>query len=247
MSHKRIIADRLPYRLLNQQIKQAVQQGFQRIDVEKVNGQRYIAIGLKDGVKIRIHGTPGNDLAAFVNGAEVTVYGNAQDCICNTMNSGKIVIHGHAGDLVGYAMRGGQVFIRDDVGYRVGIHMKAYKNQIPMIAVGGKALDFFGEYMAGGILVLLGLNLRKGDTIVGDYTGTGMHGGVIYVRNEVPMHNLGKEVRVEPTDDNDRSLLKKHLKLFAKEFNYELREIMDAEFSKLVPVNSRPYGGKYAY
>jgi glutamate synthase domain-containing protein 3 len=75
------------------------------------------------------------------------------------MDEGKIVIHGHAGDIAGYSMRGGSIFIRDDVGYRVGIHMKEYQDKVPAIVVGGTAQDFLGEYMAGGVLVVLGLTL----------------------------------------------------------------------------------------
>ena len=32
--------------------------------------------------------------------------------------------------------------------------------------------DFFGEYMAGGIMILLGMNGKS--PLVGDYVGTGM-------------------------------------------------------------------------
>ena len=32
--------------------------------------------------------------------------------------------------------------------------------------------------------------------MVGSYVGTGMHGGVMYLRGEVAEHQLGKEVRV---------------------------------------------------
>ena len=81
-------------------------------------------------------------------------------------------------------MRGGKLYIEGNVGYRVGIHMKSYKEQFPVMIIGGRAEDFFGEYMAGGILVLLGLNAGADDSsIVGNYIGTGMHGGVIYLRD----------------------------------------------------------------
>ena len=54
-------------------------------------------------------------------------------------------------------MRGGRVHILKDVGYRVGIHMKSYNDNKPVLVAGGNAGDFFGEYMAGGVLILLGM------------------------------------------------------------------------------------------
>jgi len=77
--------------------------------------------------------------------------------------------------VLGYGMRGGKVFIKGDVGYRVGIHMKAYENLVPIMVCGGKSRDFFGEYMAGGLLVLLGMNSQFDGPLVGGYVGTGMH------------------------------------------------------------------------
>jgi len=111
-------------------------------------------------VEIEIFGTPGNDLGAFTDGHRITVRGNTQDGCGNTMNEGEIVIHGHAGDITSLSARGGSVFIRYDVGYRAGIHIKGYQDKKSMLIIGGSAQDFLGEYMAGGVLVLLGLNLE---------------------------------------------------------------------------------------
>ena len=63
--------------------------------------------------------------------------------------------------------------------------MKAYEGTGPAVVCGGKARDFFGEYMAGGLLVLLGMSSRVDGPIVGGHLGAGMHGGEIYVRGEV--------------------------------------------------------------
>jgi len=59
--------------------------------------------------------------------------------------------------------------------------MKQYKEKKPVIVIGGTAGSFLGEYLAGGIIIVLGLNSE--DTVpVGDFCGTGMHGGKIYLR-----------------------------------------------------------------
>ena len=78
-----------------------------RSSSRNVVGQRYIATDLDRPVELEIHGTPGNDLAAFMNGQTVVVHGNAQDGVGNTMNAGEVVVHGHAGDILGMSMRGG--------------------------------------------------------------------------------------------------------------------------------------------
>lgn len=113
---------------------------------------------------------------AMLNGPwAIIVKSNTQDCVGNTMNDGKVVVHGNAGDVLGYGMRGGRLFIKGDVGYRVGIHMKAYMDKNPVLIAGGFARDFLGEYMAGGLLIVLGLN--RHNPVVGKFIGTGTHGG----------------------------------------------------------------------
>ncbi|MEK6576044.1 MAG: hypothetical protein AABZ05_00475, partial [Nitrospirota bacterium] len=152
---KVINAKGLHFRHLNQMVRDAILEGDKEILLKNVNGQYYIANGLRgDDIRITVEGVPGNDLCAFMDGPTVIVKANGQDNIGNTMNDGKIIVHGHAGDVLGYAMRGGKLFIKDDVGYRVGIHMKGFMDKIPVIVIGGTARDFLGEYMAGGILIL---------------------------------------------------------------------------------------------
>jgi len=198
-------------------------------------------------MRIKIQGTAGNDMAAFMDGPIMEVFGNAQDGIGNTMNAGKIIIHGHGGDIVGHSMRGGKIFIREDVGYRVGIHMKAYQNLYPVIIIGGCAQDFLGEYMAGGLVIVLGLNNNGSRPIVGNYCGTGMHGGSIYIRGEVQDFQLGKEVKVFEVNEEDQKNLKMYLSEYAKDFSLDLDEIFKKSFYKLIPFSHRPYGKLYAY
>ncbi|NHV45856.1 MAG: hypothetical protein HA493_04400 [Candidatus Verstraetearchaeota archaeon] len=237
-----IDASNMHYRDLNFLIKSYANPS-KRIDLYNVNGQRYIGTGLKNNVEIHIYGTPGNDLAAFMDGPTIYVHGNAQDGVGNTMNSGKVIVYGRVGDVAGYAMRGGKIFIRDDAGYRVGIHMKEYGNQRPILVVGGTAQDFLGEYMAGGILVVLGLTLNNGEKHKAKFIGTGMHGGVIYIRGQIA--HIGKEVKIMELDKNDMNLLKSIIEEFCSYFNFNIDEILEGEFKKLIPYSTRPYGKVY--
>lgn len=237
------------YRVLNDKVRELARSGGNLIDLRNINGQRYLGTGINNNdVNIIIHGTPGNDLGAFMDGPRMEVFANAQDAVCNTMNSGKVIIHGHAGDVLGYGMRGGRLYVRGNVGYRVGIHMKAYGSQAPVIIAGGTAGDFFGEYMAGGTLVLLGLEKKPEEKIVGDWVGTGIHGGAIYIRGEVLPHQLGKEVGVlEKIPEKEMEELTALLKDYCREFKLELAEILEQPFLKLFPFTTRPYGKLYAY
>ncbi len=240
-----IDAKGLHHKTLNEIIKKRVREGVKHIVLRNVNGQRYIATGISKPVTIEIFGTPGSDLAAFTSGPQVIVYGNAQDAVGNTMNEGKIIVHGSAGDVVGYAMRGGKIFIQGNVGYRVGIHMKSYKNKIPTIVIGGIAQDFLGEYMAGGILIMLDLK-SVCKNLPAHYIGTGMHGGIMYLRGCIDPHQLGKEVAQVPLEDKDYQILQENLKEFAEYFEENVEKVALENFIKLIPVSKRPYGRLYA-
>jgi glutamate synthase domain-containing protein 3 len=241
---KEIDAQDLHYRSLNKRLRGLIKEGGKRILVRNVCGQRYIGDGIGEEVEIIIEGVPGNDLASFMDGPRIIVRGNAQDGVGNTMNKGEVIIHGDAGDIVGYSMRGGRIFIRGNVGYRVGIHMKAYKDFFPVVVVGGGAKDFLGEYMAGGLLVVLGLN---GSEIAGDFVGTGMHGGTMFLMGTVDSARLGKEVKIGKITPQDMDLLKKHIGDFCASFELNLDEIFQTPFIKIYPHSRRPYGTIYSY
>lgn len=237
----------LHYQQLNAQLRQAVQDGIDCVELYNVYGQRYLGTDLHRPIEIRIHGTPGNDLASFMDGPRIIVHGNAQDGCGNTMNGGEVIIHGRAGDATGHSMRGGKIMIRDDVGYRVAIHIKEYREQRPVVVIGGTAQHFLGEYMAGGVLVVLGLTLQPGEKHIAKFIGTGMHGGVIYIRGELDAYQLGKEVGAVPMQADDEKLLGELVDEFAAHFDYETQEILAQPFTKLVPLSLRPYGQLYAY
>lgn len=247
IDEKTVDATGVYYRELNETVRGMAADGACRILLYGVNGQRYIADGLRGELEIVVNGVPGNDLAVFMDGPTVIVNDNAQDGVGNTMNRGKVVVRGNAGDVIGYGMRGGKVFVAGDIGYRAGIHMKSFDDQVPVIVAGGRAGDFLGEYMAGGVLVLLGLNGDGEGPLVGGYVGTGMHGGTIYLRGEFGDGQLGSEVRRFELDDEDRSLLQGLLEEFAEDTGCDVGRVRVEEFVKLQPSSHRPYGNLYTY
>jgi len=236
------------FQQLNDAIRAEIESGAKRITLNGVNGQRYIGTGLRtSGVKIEVHGCAGNDMAMFADGIEIEVFGNAQDGVGNTMSSGRIVVHGDAGDVLGYGMRGGKVYIQRDVGYRVGIHMKAFEKHLPVLVCGGKARDFFGEYMAGGMLVLLGMNTRDADQpIAGSFLGAGMHGGVIYLRGTVESWQCGAEVGITEVGEEHMNELRPVIEDYAAAMGMDAEEILSQPFTRIAPMSHRPYAKLYA-
>ena len=241
-----IDSQKLDYRELNHRLREAIAAGETEFTLIGVNGQRYIADGVRGKIRFDIFGVPGNDLGAFMDGPEILVHNNAQDAVANTMNDGRIVVRGDAGDVLGYGMRGGRLYVRGNVGYRVGIHMKAFREQAPILVVGESAGDFFGEYMAGGILVLLSLS-GNGKSQVGDYCASGMHGGSIYLRGEVDPYLVATEhVGITAACEQELAALHPILADYCEVLGVELDDVLRVPFSRLAPLSNRPFSSKYA-
>ena len=211
------------------------------IEIDNCLGQRFIASG-QSGRNIAIHGTPGNALGAYLNGCDITVYGNAQDATGDTMNSGSIVIHGSTGDAAGYAMRGGCIYVRGDAGYRAGIHMKAYRENKPVLVIGGQAGSFLGEYQAGGMIIVLAL---AGGQPAGNFCATGMHGGKMFLRADAPPAGLPAQVRARPATAEDMQEIAPYIHRFASEFDVDEAEILAGAFQVLTPDSKNPYRRMY--
>ena len=239
-----IEAQGLYYKALNRQIREYLSRGEKDIVLQHILGQRYIGGGLHSDGTITIHGTPGQDLGAFMNGTSLIVHGNAQDGVGNTMDAGKIVVHGKAGEIPAHSMRGGKVFIKGDVEYRAGIHMKQYMSKVPLLVIGGTAKDYCGEYMAGGRVIVLNLENKTGSP-VGNSVGTGIHGGKIYVRGPVEDHQLGIGAIFGKIDKSDRTFLKTVLAEYAEDMGIDLSGISPGDFVKITKRGHRPFGSLY--
>lgn len=213
-----------------------------KIVIENCIGQRYIGCGVSNR-EISVVGTPGNARGAYLDGGTIRLKGNAQDATGDTMNDGEILIDGNSGDAAGYAMRGGKIMIKGNAGYRAGIHMKAYEDKGPVLVIGGKAGSFLGEYQAGGIIVVLGLGSDK--TPVGNFCGTGMHGGKIFIRCKRLPHDLPPQVKAKRASEEDLKEIGGILAEFCKEFSVDPEELKNEHFYLLTPDSANPYKQLY--
>ncbi|NHI94980.1 MAG: hypothetical protein EAX96_20995 [Candidatus Lokiarchaeota archaeon] len=244
----------LGYKELNALIRQAIKEEYTNLRITNVYGQRFIGAGLiceeSNSLQIEIIGTPGNDFGIFLDGPKLIVKGNAEDQVGNTMNDGTIIIHGDCRDVTGLSMRGGKIFVKGNAGYRIGIHMKEYQSKIPTIVIGGSAKEFFGEYMAGGMLIALGLQIEEGkvqdlEKIVAPYVGSGIHGGTIFLRGDIPDNYLGIGAVKKPISESDQVKLEPIITEFCKNFNLNTDIIWNKPFNKIFPGSHRPYAAYY--
>ena len=241
------------YKELNEEIHRAIIEGNQRIILNDICGQRFIGASVSGDLEIEINGLPGNDLAIFMDGPKIVVNGNCEDQAGNTMNDGTIIVHGDGGDVIGLSARGGKIYVKKDVGYRVGIHIKEYERKFPVIIVGGIARDFLGEYMAGGVIVVLGLKILPDGTVIeheepicGLELGTGMHRGKILLRTDEDLEaRLGVGAKIFDPCERDLKQVEPFLQEFCDTFNIS-KEILDEKPFKIVkPISKRPFGGNY--
>jgi glutamate synthase domain-containing protein 3 len=159
------------------------------------------------------------------------------------MNAGRIVIHGNTGDAVGYAMRGGEIYIKGNAGYRAGIHMKAYRDKLPVMVIGGSAGSFLGEYQAGGLIVVLGLGC-KGHA-VGNFPGTGMHGGKMFLRGDYTDLRLPSLVNLAKATKRDLEEIRSYVEEFCRLFHEDSAALLKDTFYVMTPNSNNPYHQMY--
>ncbi len=225
-----------------QELGALIDRAPEEVTVTGCLGQRFIGTGMKPR-RIRISGIPGNALGAYLNGGELEVMGNAQDAVGDTMNAGTIIIHGNLGDTAGYAMRGGEIYAEGCAGYRAGVHMKEYREKLPVMVIGGKTGSFLSEYQAGGIIVVLGL--CGSGPIVGNFPCTGMHGGKVFLRSDCRDIIFPAQVTPRPASKEDLEEILPYLKKFCGCFGKDLNGILDSPFTIITPDSRNPYRQMY--
>ena len=130
--------------------------------------------------------------------------------------------------------------------------MKEYKDIKPVIVIGGVVKDYFGEYMAGGMLIALGLHITaegitESDRVIcGNCLGTGIHNGKIFLRTDnLPAHLLGISAKVALITPDDEKALTPYLEAFGGHFNVPMDQIWDKPFVKVECESKRPFSGNY--
>ena len=243
----------MDYKDLNALIHEIVTLDYKKIILNNVCGQRFIGAALRGDIELIINGIPGNDLGIFMDGPSIMINGNCEDQCGNTMNDGKIIVDGDCGDVVGLSSRGGNIYVKNNVGYRVGIHIKEYQNKYPVFVIGGTTGDYLGEYMAGGKIIVLGLDILPDRTVLenqhpicGNNIGAGMHGGNIYLRTgENIDQRLGIGTKCVELSGKEQNEVMTYVSDFCRIFNIPKDWISEIPFKGIKPISKRPFGSNY--
>ena len=123
--------------------------------------------------------------------------------------------------------------------------MKQYTDKRPILVVGGAARAFLGEYMAGGLLIVLGLSGIP--PIAERGIGSGIHGGEIYIRGIVDMNILGVGAQQMPATEEQKTLIKPIIEDFARTFNIDPTPLQNSDYSRISPASARPFANKYTW
>lgn len=226
-----------------QELHALMEKAPDRVLLRDCLGQRFIGAGARGPREIQITGVPGNALGAYLDGARIEVFGNAQDAVGDTMNDGTIIVHGSIGDTTGYAMRGGAIFVEGNAGYRTGVHMKEYRDRVPALVIGGRAGSFLGEYQAGGVILVLGL--EESGPIVGNFPCTGMHGGKVFLRSDCRDVLFPPQVHARPAGEEDLAQIRELVEQFCRLFGKDPAQVLEHPFTLVTPDSKNPYRQMY--
>ena len=118
--------------------------------------------------------------------------------------------------------------------------------------IGGTAKDFLGEYMAGGLIIALGLKFSNGlvveseHSICGSELGTGIHRGKIVLRTDEDLEEkLGIGAKLFEITEKEKAEIEPFIKEFCDYFKIPLDIIDNKPFQVIKPISKRPFGGNY--
>lgn len=178
---------RLESRILEERIQDFVGKGHRRLEVHAF-GQHGIGGRLwragDEKIHVRIEGPTGQRVGSmgFPN-THIEIMGHTSDDV-GWLNAGAtITIHGNAGNGACNAMAQGKVQVAGSIGAR-GMTMTKRNPRFdpPELWVLGSVGDYFGEFMAGGTVVVCGHNPQTMENVLGYRPLVGMVGGRVFFR-----------------------------------------------------------------
>lgn len=242
------IADghRVPSRILEEQIQQAVRDGARelhviadgqhgiggriwprgetiKITVEGPTGQRLMSMGMP-GTEIIVKGSVSDDVGWINCGAKITVLGDVTNGAFNAAAQGILYVQGSGGSRCDTMTKHNPRFDPPQSWY--------FRN------VG----DSFAEFKAGGIAVVCGVNSRNPKNILGYRPCVGMVGGTIYFRgpiNEFSQRDV-KLLELTPQDwEWLRTNMKPYLEAIDRISYYDELTRSSDEWKKLIAYTPR--------
>jgi len=210
--------ERLASRLLEEEIQQAVKDGYRHLNVQAfgqhgIGGRLWKTKG--EPVHITVDGHAGQRLGSLgYPGTFIEVMGPVSDDV-GWLNAGAVItVHGHASNGAANGMAQGKVYIAGNIGSR-GMTMTKFNPRFepPELWVLGSAGDYFAEFMAGGVAVVCGHTPQNPDNVLGYRPAVGMVGGRIFFRG--PHQGFSHaDAKMMPIEDADWQWLTEGMKAY---------------------------------
>lgn len=214
---------RLSSRILEEKIQQAVADGHRALLIEAF-GQHGIGGRLwkagSDPVYVKITGNSGQRTGSlgFPN-TRLEIMGPASDDV-GWLNAGaEIVVRGHAGNGLANAMAQGKIFVAGNTGARA-MTMTKHNPRFPHpeVWVLGSVGDYFGEFMAGGIAVICGVDPQDTENVLGYRPLVGMVGGQVFFRGPHKGFSTADAIQI-PISDDQWAWFAENLKVFLNQLH----------------------------
>ncbi|MBF0505544.1 MAG: FAD-dependent oxidoreductase [Nitrospirae bacterium] len=206
---------RVPSRILEEQIQQAVLDGDREIRII-ADGQHGIGGRIwprSETVRIMVEGTSGQRLGSMgMSGTEIVAKGSVSDDT-GWLNCGaKITVLGDTTNGAFNAAAQGILYIQGSGGARCDTMTKHNPRFDPPQSWYFRNVgDSFAEFKAGGISVVCGVNPRNPENILGYRPCVGMVGGAIYFRGPIQGYSE-KDVKLVDLTPQDWEWLRDNMK-----------------------------------
>lgn len=215
--------ERIESRVLEELIQQAIQDGHRNIEIEAYGqhgiGGRLHGAG-SDPVDVKIIGSSGQRTGSLgLPNTTIEIMGPASDDI-GWLNAGaEIIVHGNATNGTCNGMAQGKVYVGGNIGAR-GMTMTKSNPRFapPELWVLGSVGDYFGEFMAGGVSIICGVNPQGSDNVLGYRPLVGMVGGKIFFRGPHKGYSTADAKQI-PIPDEEWDFLAEGLKTFLAKTN----------------------------
>ncbi|MBI4709545.1 MAG: FAD-dependent oxidoreductase [Nitrospirae bacterium] len=210
---------RVPSRILEEQIQEAVRGGARDIHIS-ADGQHGIGGRIWPGdknVQITVEVPAGQRVGSMgMSGTEIIVKGSASDDV-GWLNCGaKITVLGDVTNGAHNAGAQGILYVQGGGGARCDTMTKHNPRFEPLQSWYFRDVgDSFAEFKAGGIAVVCGVNPRNPENILGYRPCVGMVGGAIYFRGAMQEYSR-KDVKCVELTLQDWQWLTENMKSFLK-------------------------------
>ena len=180
-------------RQINQEIRQLIKKGVEKIQVLSPLARHNLAVGLLEPVELIFEGSVGYYCGGMIDGPRITVNGGAGWGLGECMMSGTFIVNGNVGNSAAASIRGGTVVVRGDAGARAGIAMKG-----GLLIVEGSCGYMAGFLMQKGVIIICGNSA--------DALADSMYEGTVYLGGEAA--SLGNDTQISEPDEEDWRFLK---------------------------------------